>query len=190
MNIKLSILIMTVSSRFETFCPKLLREIERQCNGREDVEILCLYDNKKRTTGAKRNSMIQISKGEYITFIDDDDRIDEQYVQHIMDTLHNNPIADCVVFDCITHINGNYECLSKYGVEFEYGQKGDQWRGKPAHTMVWKSSIVRKHAYQDLKSGEDIEWVCRACVDIKNQVRIDKVLYYYDYNEKTTETRN
>jgi hypothetical protein len=28
--------------------------------------------------------------------------------------------------------------------------------------------------------GEDFNWVKRAYLDIKNQIRIDKVLYYYD----------
>ena len=68
---------------------------------------------------------------------------------------------------------------------------GKEWRGKPAHTMIWKSSIAKKHTYSDKQNGEDVDWVKRAYLDIKTQHRIDKVLYYYDANYNTTsETAN
>jgi hypothetical protein len=55
--------------------------------------------------------------------------------------------------------------------------------------MVYKSSVAKKHIYSNMTSGEDVDWVKRACLDIKEQTRIDKVLYYYDaeYNS-TSET--
>lgn len=37
-----------------------------------------------------------------------------------------------------------------------------------------------------MQHGEDIDWSKRACLDIKEQTRIDKVLYYYDTNYSTT----
>ena len=46
--------------------------------------------------------------------------------------------------------------------------------------MVYAASIVKIHQYTDMGSGEDYDWVKRAYLDIKNQTRIDKVLYYYD----------
>jgi glycosyltransferase involved in cell wall biosynthesis len=126
--------------------------------------------------------MINLSQGEYIVFIDDDDRISEDYISQIMKKLAENPDTDCVVFDSICRVNGGLEKLCKYGIEFEYGDinNGLEWRGKPAHTMVYSSNIVKKHQYTDMGRGEDCEWVKRACLDIKNQTRIDKVLYYYD----------
>ena len=46
--------------------------------------------------------------------------------------------------------------------------------------MVYRTSISKNHKYSDMNNGEDYDWVKRACLDIKNQTRIDKVLYYYD----------
>ena len=109
-----------------------------------------------------------------------------------MDTLYKNLDTDCVVFDCICRVDGGPEKFCKYGIEFEYGDISEtQWRGKPAHTMVYKTAIAKKHQFCDLGYAEDIEWVKRACLDIKIQTRIDKVLYYYDAQTSTTsETRN
>jgi glycosyltransferase involved in cell wall biosynthesis len=188
-TMKLSILVLTTPRRLETFFPKLIRNLEKQIGNRNDIEIIGIYDNKKRTVGEKRNNALQMANGEFLTFIDDDDRIADDYVQSIITCIEQNPNADCIVFDCITQINGKYNCLSKYSINYEYGQKGDQWRGKPAHTMVWKSAIAKKHSYTGANFGEDIHWVKRACVDIKNEVRIDKVLYFYDFDNGVSETR-
>ncbi|SCM92825.1 Uncharacterized protein BWINRASL_01028 [Bacillus mycoides] len=37
------------------------------------VEILVLLENKKRTTGEKRNILVEQAKGEYVAFVDDDE---------------------------------------------------------------------------------------------------------------------
>lgn len=189
--INLSILILTVPSRINSFYPALLNNLQKQIGTRNDIEVIGLYDNKTRTVGAKRNELVKLAQGKFLTFIDDDDRISDDYISSIINTIESSPDADCIVFDCITTINNdpNQVTYSKYSINYPYKQEGNQWRGKPAHTMVWLSSIAKKHLYTAKNYGEDIEWVIRACVDIKNEVRIDKVLYYYDFNSSTTETR-
>jgi glycosyltransferase involved in cell wall biosynthesis len=188
--IKFSILIATVPSRTNTFYPRLLGMLHKQIEGRDDVEIIGLYDNKKRSVGAKRNALLNLAQGQFLTFIDDDDRVSDDYIKSIMDTINTNPDADCIVFDCITTINDNERTVySKYSINYEYSEVGNQWRGKPAHTMVWKADIAKKHIYASQNYGEDVDWVKRACQDIKKEVRIDKTLYFYDFNVHTTETR-
>ena len=195
---KLSILISTVPRRVNNFFPNLVNKLMIQVENRPDVEIIGLFDNKRRSVGQKRNELLRMAQGEFLTFIDDDDDIPFEYVPTIMDTLYANPTADCVVFDCITTINGdpNQRTYSKYSTQYDYGQVPDpsgeyqfQWRGKPAHTMVYKAEIAKRHLYKDMNCGEDVDWVIRACKEIKNEVRIDKVLYYYNFNQATTETR-
>jgi len=134
--------------------------------------------------------LINLAKGEYLVFIDDDDRIADDYIESILKALRENPGCDCVVFECICRVENGPETYCRYGIEYEYTTVGQDWYGKPAHTMVYKSSIAQKHRYSHKSWGEDVEWVKRACVDIKAQVRIDKVLYFYDCKSETTsETR-
>jgi glycosyltransferase involved in cell wall biosynthesis len=181
--IKLSILVPTVPSRIELFYVKLMKELLRQIEPyKNEIELISLFDNKKRSIGKKRQEMINLSQGEYIVFIDDDDRISDDYINQIMTKLSENPNTDCVVFDSICRVNGEIDKLCKYGIEFEYGDINDglEWRGKPAHTMVYATNIVKTHQYTDMGHGEDYDWVKRAYLDISNQSRIDKVLYYYD----------
>jgi hypothetical protein len=191
--IKLSILIPTVPSRLSFFYPRIMNELINQTKSRNDIELLALFDNKIRTIGEKRQELLNLAKGEYLVFIDDDDRISSDYIKEIIDTLYEHPDCDCIVFDTICRVNNGYPKLCKYGIEFEYGDilDGKEWRGKPAHTMVYKSSIAKKHCFNNMKNGEDFDWVKRAYLDIKNQIRINKVLYHYDANYTTTsETAN
>lgn len=188
--IKLSVLVPTVPSRLDHYYPKLMKCLLEQVKDRQDVEILGFFDNKKRSVGQKRQSLLTIANGEYLVFIDDDDRIAPDYIDQIMTALYANPNADCVVFDCIYTYNGQKHKHCKYGIEFEYWNSPDmrEWTGKPAHTMVYRSAIAKAHKYSDLIEKEDVDWVQRACKDIKTQVRINKVLYYYDFNSDISET--
>jgi hypothetical protein len=191
MNIKLSILVPTVPSRMDYFYPKLMKQLLKQTKNYNNIEILSLFDNKKRSTGLKRQDLLNLSRGEYLVFIDDDDRISDDYIDEIMKALLENLNTDCVVFDTLYTNDGKGHKLCKYGIEFEYGDTmdGKEWYGKPSHTMVYKSSIAKRHLYSDLRNGEDIEWVLKAYQDIKVQTRIDKILYFYEANYDTlTET--
>lgn len=190
---KLSILVPSVPSRLNYFFPRIMKQLLQQCANFPEVEIIGLFDNKKRTVGEKRQDLLNLARGEYLVFIDDDDRISDEYISSIIESINNNPNTDCIVFDCICCINNSeLKKLCKYGIEFEYGDinNGLEWRGKPAHTMVYKSDIAKKHLYNFVNFGEDIDWVVRASKDIKHQTRIDKILYYYDCQDQTTsETR-
>lgn len=188
MSIKLTVLVPTVPSRLTTYYPRLMKQLLDQTRTYENIELISFFDNKKRSIGKKRDEMLGLVQGEYVVFIDDDDRISDDYISEIMTALQNNPNVDCVVFNCICCVDGGPPKLCKYGIEFEYGDilGGKEWRGKPAHTMVYKSSIAKNHHFSDMKYREDMDWVKRACLDIKTQVRIDKVLYHYDANYATT----
>ena len=188
MSIKLSILVPTVPNRIDNYYLRLMSDLIRQTAPYPDIELIALFDNKKRSIGKKRDEMLGLAKGEYLVFIDDDDRVSPDYVKDIMTALYENPGTDCVVFDCICKVNSGPDKLCKYGIEFEYGDilGGKEWRGKPAHTMVYKSSIAKHHSFTDMGYGEDVDWVKRACQDIRIQTRIDKVLYHYDAEYATT----
>lgn len=193
-TIQLSILIPTVPSRVDYFFPRIIRQLQAQIGTRKDIEIVGVFDNKTRSIGAKRQDLLNLARGRYLTFIDDDDRISDDYISSIMHAIEYDAAdTDCIVYNTICTVSGGRPKLCKYGIEFNYGDilGGAEWRGKPAHTMVWRSSIAKKHLFHDMGHGEDVNWVVRACKDIKSQYRIDRVLYYYDAEPlKTSECYN
>ena len=69
-----SILISAIPERFHTVQPLLFSLLETRSVARmPDIELCYLLDNKRRTVGAKRNALLDAARGEYVSFIDDDD---------------------------------------------------------------------------------------------------------------------
>ena len=191
---RLSILIPTVPSRFDNYLPNILKQINDQITalGRNDVELLVLYDNKKRTIGAKRNQLVSMAQGTHLVFIDDDDAVSDDFVMLVCNALDSHPEIDCIVYDSMCTITNEFGVTKRhcvYGVEHEYytSPDGTRWTGKPAHTMVYRSIIAKKHTYEDISEGEDMAWVARAHKDIAVQARIDKIMYYYDADYRKSE---
>lgn len=186
---KLSILVPSIEERRGNFLKRILSQLNRQIAPyKGEVEVLTLVDNRELSVGEKRNKMLDMATGEFLVFIDDDDRVAPEYLDEVMSVLSTQD-PDCIVYDCICKVvgfNGRVRetIYCKYGVEFEYTKTGDQWRGKPAHVMVWRSSIAKRHRYRPISAGEDVDWVKRACVEIESQVRIDKTLYFYDNDQR------
>jgi len=184
---RLSILIPTTPRRLRTYFPNIIEEVMRQSEGRP-VEILGLFDNKQRSVGAKRNALLQAARGEFVTFIDDDDRIAGDYIDSILQGINERPDLDCLVFNSIVTINGGPPHTCRYGIEYEYTD-GAFWTGKPAHTMIWRTANIQHVPFPDINFGEDSAWVKAAVGTIKVQHRLEKTLYFYDFDDKVSETR-
>jgi glycosyltransferase involved in cell wall biosynthesis len=183
MEIQLSILIPSVPERM-TFLCGLVEELQRQTAGKP-VEILVILENKHRTIGSKRNALIEQAQGQYLVFVDDDDRLDATYVDSLLSCIAANPGADCVVFDVAVYQNGGFDRVCKYGQEYEYGSDETYYYRKPNHLMCYAHRIAVNHKFQNISYGEDDEWAARVSQDIHVQVRIPQVLYYYDYISKS-----
>ena len=80
----LSILISAIPSRWE-MARKLFEGLTRVADQR--VEVLLLFDNKRRSVGEKRQALLDIARGEYVTFIDDDDLVAPGYVSEILSVI-------------------------------------------------------------------------------------------------------
>lgn len=186
---KLSVLICSIPTRYsmmEKLYNKLLSQV-----GNEDVEILCLIDNKKRTIGDKRNALVVSARGDYLTFIDDDDDVFDNYIKELLTGIKSN--SDVIVFNEICTFNGENTFVVRPGIEYENEKTrkiNGRWvdiKRKPWHWCVWRSSIAKTERVPDMSFGEDELWCRRLLPKIKTQHRIDKILRRYIYNDKTSD---
>jgi 23S rRNA U2552 (ribose-2'-O)-methylase RlmE/FtsJ len=182
LSIQLSILICSLLERNNTFLNKLLDNINQQIVNKP-VEVLILSDNANRPVGTKRNDLLKLAKGKYVSFVDDDDRISNDYVDSILKEIYEWE-SDVIVFDAEITFDGYNPKLVKYGREYDYCEKPEAYYRHPNHLMVHKKENITEY-FKDIKTGEDDEWALRMLPRIVTQSRINKILYYYDFNTST-----
>jgi glycosyltransferase involved in cell wall biosynthesis len=191
--ILLSILIPSVPSRYLKAL-NLFSHLEYQIslltpfNKMAPVEILLLTDNKKRSIGAKRDSLVQMAKGKYLAFVDDDDRVSEDYVYELIKAIKEGKGEDVISFRQEAIIDG-----VKGVIDFDIKNENKEFnclgitKRKPFHVCAWKTSIAKEHRFADVNYSEDWHWCKRVLHNVYTQKKIKKILHYYVYDSKTTE---
>lgn len=173
-NMTLSILIPTVPSR-KKLVQKLLTKLEKQIEGYDDIQILCLYDNKSVSTGAKRNKLVSIADSAYICFIDDDDDISDDYISEIY------PLAKEYKHDIISF---NIMYTDDVGGDKLY----DFTEYPPTHVHLRKRENL-VHPFPDIQTGEDRDWMLTNSPFFNDIYHIPKTLYTYRFSTTGTETQ-
>lgn len=164
----------------------LIQKLSSQAEG-FDVEILAITDNKTMTVGAKRDLMIRHASGKYISFVDDDDDVSDDYVKDIVEAIAKHDV-DCITFDTAVYIDGEFSKICKYSIDYNHEDLHNEYRRKPNHICCIKTDIARSVRHKDMTWGEDNIWSFDLCEKIKSEHRIGKTLYRYNYDSKKTET--
>jgi len=182
-KIDLSIIICSLTERRNEFLNRLLEQLEKQTVDLDNVEIIVLADNAMRPIGTKRNDGLKLALGKYVSFVDDDDMVADDYVASI---LHEIRVwkPDVIVFDAVISFDGERHKIVKYGREFDKTETPEFFYRKPNHLMVHKKDNITEF-FKEVKTGEDDEWAGRMLDRIVTQSRIEKVLYHYDYRTTT-----
>jgi hypothetical protein len=191
--IDLSILVCSVHTRYKTFLPKIQDQLYSQLSAlseddQERVEVIVLTDNKQMMLGHKRNVMVDIAQGKYIAFVDDDDRLADDYMVSLLKATTSD--TDAIVFHAEVSLNGEQAKICQYSKDFkaDYNNHGVYYR-IPNHICCVKRSVSLKSSFPNLLYGEDSGYGKVLLPHIKTEHKIDRVLYYYDYNAETTETQ-
>ena len=189
----LSILVCSTQNRYNTFLPKILKQLFDQCEAlpfcyRYDVEVITVIDNKTRMLGTKRNDLLKMAQGDYVVFVDDDDRVSDDYVIELLNGCMTR--ADIITFEVSVSLNGNAPKPCFYDMKYEADfNLPDSYHRLPNHIMAVKKELAMEVQYQDILKGEDADYSKRLLPLLNTQHSIEKVLYHYDYSDETTETQ-
>ena len=196
---KLSILICSIKGR-EELLQKLVNSIKRQSiKNMREVEILIEIDSKKITTGMKRNLLLERARGDYICFVDDDDKISEDYVTKILEAIKSKP--DCCSLEGQlkrrlnrkqmraarrsrgTKIMAGGILIStfihslKYKTWFE--RRGIYYRC-PNHLNVVRRELAYQVGFPDISQGEDMTYSLNLFPLLKTEAKIKGPIYFYE----------
>ena len=205
-DIKLSILVCGLYERMpDKTIPRSMRadwesavllRLNEQVKGKS-VQLITLYDNRVWTVGQKRNRLLWMAEGEYFSFVDDDDEVAGDYVDTLLAAIEKARGADVLCFrqDCVRGDLGGRVERCQYSLTYDYASgvhpDGSMWwRGKPAHTMAWRTAVVQDDTmFPDGDFGEDVGWVQQACKIARTEYQIDRTLYTYRFDPERSRTR-
>lgn len=183
---RLSVLIASIKQRAEMF-ERVRASLQAQVDALLDpgvVEILFLVDNQEMSIGAKRNKLLQMAKGDYTCFVDDDDRVFADYVVSILEALEDKP--DCVGITSLVTFNnvkGYLSCFS-LGQKLEHGVSNSP----VCHLSPIKRSITTSVPFLDASFGEDASWSMRVIPLLKTINIIRQPIYHYRWQNAVSET--
>lgn len=187
--IRLTVLVAGVPRRLSGGPPPSLATLLVQAEGK-DVEIIYLVDNKKRSIGEKRTALLRLAQGEYVSSVDDDDEVPEDYVDQLLGAMSTSP--DAIVFPMKASFDGANEGIVEQSVfqkEQEVYKAGGITRRSAAQLACWRRELVQDIPFLPVNYGEDYAWAALACARAATEIRIDKVLYHYRWRAAVTEAK-
>lgn len=179
MSKKLSILICSLNSRSEKL-ERLMRILAPQID--DSVEIITNIDNGELKIGAKRNELVRKSQGEYISFVDDDDLVSEDYVRKILNAIVEKP--DCCGIQGIITFQGQSPRMFIHSLQYKtWFEKNEVYYRCPNHLNPVKREIAIKVAFPEENFGEDRNYSERLLPLLNTEKFINGVIYRYLYEK-------
>lgn len=189
---RLSVLVPSVSSRYDTFArniqAQLFEQYERLSEQqKQQVEIIVLTDTKSMMLGDKRNKMLELAQGEYVAFVDDDDRVEPDYIEALLGNCFG---VDAVTFAVSVSLDGAPPKPCFYSIKHKRDANlPDRYLRIPNHICAVKRTLALQARFPSKLCGEDSEYAKRLLPLLRTERRIERVLYHYDFNSATTETQ-
>jgi hypothetical protein len=186
MDYKLSILI-PVHERHISNLSELLQNIYAQIGPfTNEIEILHFVNKGEKSIGEYRQMLLSKAVGEYVVFIDADDRISIEYISSIITAIASHP--DCVGLKGTMTTNGRKQETWEISKDLPYDQIRKSrglyhYRRYSNHLAPIKRDIALQIGYKSLKFGEDFDYATRLSKSglCKTEVKIDRYIYHYDF---------
>ena len=184
-----SILIPTIPLREQMF-QRLVEDLNHQIShaGLESrVQVVSLSDNRTLSIGAKRNRLVQMATGQYISFVDDDDRVSPDYVPQIFNVLLRKPDVVGIVGEISTPFplsNRKHKSMFYHTIKNKkYYRSMRGYERPPNHLNPMRRDIALQYSFEDISMGEDTDWAMRICLGgmLKKEIFLPRVIYYYDF---------
>lgn len=191
--IDLSILVCTVFTRYKTFGLQIQHQLWSQFEAltpeqRDRVEILILNDGKSLMLGHKRNLLVDMAQGRHLAFVDDDDRLEPDYLKSLLDATDSG--ADVITFLVSVSLDGGEPMVCRYSKDFPADENtAEEYHRLPNHICAVKRDLARMVSFPSIPYGEDAGYSKLLAPLLRTERAIDRVLYHYDYSSVTSESQ-
>lgn len=179
--IKLAVLIPTLTERAKLLA-RLMKELDHQRKGK-DVIVIHHEDQGQKTTGQKRNELIQaaVEQGaEYISFFDEDDLPGPNYIDRNLEGINAG-------FDT-NSLWGQIYVHNKPGNPFHHSIKYAEWYQDKNfyyrcnnHLNCMKLALIKDIPFEHVTIGEDgrFSMAVKQAGVLKTEYQINETMYHY-----------
>ena len=177
-----SVLIATLASR-QTKLARLLDVLLPAAEVDGGIEVVALHNNGERSVGAYRQALLEDARGEYVSFVDDDDLVEDGedgYIPAVAAAMRGTH-PDYIAFQHAYYEDGKRD---PHPVVTGIGYNG--WYDTPTeyvrditHVNPVRAVLARKAGFTDMGSGEDYAYDTRLRPLLRTEARIDRALYHY-----------
>lgn len=177
-----SVLIATITGREESLRGLLtrIREKVMRIAPHLRVEYRTYYDNRETSIGNKRQSLLEEAQGKYMSFIDDDDDIRDEYIEDLVETIRGEyPVMRLrgqIAPYTFTHsLENRINAMMARDTEF---------LRPPNHLNPMMTDVAKLIRFKDAVRGEDLEWTIRLARSgfLTHEYNSDKNRIHYVYN--------
>ncbi len=140
-------------------------------------------DNRVQSVGEKRQNLLNMAHGEYIMYLDDDDKVPEDFLETVLPELTG---VDAVTFNHKAMINGKRYIISDSIYHPDEQLHDGIVKRKPLCHSIWRREVAKRSKFKDISYGEDMRWATQ--LNPENETKIDKVLHTYVYDDNATAT--
>jgi hypothetical protein len=180
--VDLSILISTLIER-RSQCEQLKASIRekfaRICPGLR-LDIAEALDNRERSVGLKRRSLLENATGKYMAFVDDDDDVTDAYFEDFL--------ACFTAGHDVMRIRGQMgEHTFTHSTEFKLNSMmyvNGVFVRPPNHLNPMLTDIAKLCTFEDAKEGEDLKWTITLARTglLHSETQSDPSRIHYIYN--------
>ena len=181
MPIKWSILISTVPHR-QKLLKRLLDVLLPQLT--PDMEVIAYFNRGEKTLGEYRERLTKEAKGEYISCIDDDDLVPEDYVKTIYPLLDG---VDYIGFRVKFTKNGIDQLPVIHSLRYQHWLEDESgYYRNISHLNPIKKELALKAGFLHTReNGEDHYWAMKVAPYVKTEHFIDREMYLYIHTENS-----
>jgi len=146
------------------------------------IEIVIYWNNGEKKIGDYRQALLEEAKGDYVCFVDDDDRVPYYYCHTILQNLGKDYIGfEVELFNEGKKMPRVFHSI-RYGV-WHQDEKG-YYRGV-THLNPVKRELALTGTFSN-GIGEDETWARMVAPHIRTENYIDKIMYYYHHDKDET----
>lgn len=150
------------------------------------VEVVALWNNGEKPLGHYRQALLEAAKGDYVSFVDDDDQLSPLFVASILPLLDG---VDYVGWRMQCYISGIKQRPTYHSLK--YGGWSDDKRGyyrDLSHLNPIKRELALLVDYRTVGFPDDLNWVdrMRELGVVKTEHVVKDPMYFYMYDPRDT----